>query len=178
MPGLRTCVTALMLFSATASAEPTNFRVGAGLFQSDTNPAPDYMPDNSQRGYSLFAEMPQSDHTATRFMLYRLSDDNKQLIGYETQLMWGIGLSQPGFRIYTGPAWHRETIRVERPGASHRTFNGWGWQAGFGFQYRAITLDVAATLRDNSDYYSENKKAGLSDKPDSYISNLLISYRF
>lgn len=171
--------TALFSVTALTQAEPTNFRVGAGLFSADTDPAPAYMPTSSDQGFSLFAEMPQSDNTATRFILYRLDKDDKQTFGFETQLMWGIGLSQPGFRAYTGPAWHREKTKVNRPGTNHQVFNGWGWQLGAGYQYQAITLDLTATLRDSHEYYGENKRAGLDDKkPTSYITNFLISYRF
>lgn len=180
MSGLRLCMaSALLSASALTMAEPTNFRVGVGSFMSDTDPAPVYMPSNSEQGFSLFAEMPKSDNTATRFIYYHLSDNNKHMVGFETQLMWGIGLSQPGFRLYTGPAWHREKTRVARGTSKHQVFNGWGWQLGAGYQYQALTLDVAATLRDSHEYDSENKRAGLNDdKPTSYIANVLVSYRF
>jgi len=179
MSGLRLWLTGLLISSACVQAEPTNFRVGVGLLQTDTSPAAGYFPDNHDQGYTLFAEMPQSDHTASRFLIYRLDDNGKQLSGYETQLMWGWGLAGPGLRLYTGPAWHYEKLKLQRPGANHQVFNGWGWQLGIGVQYQAITLDLAATVRDNQDYHHENKRAGLDDsRPDTYISNLLISYRF
>lgn len=180
MSGSRIWMAAAVLGASFATmAEPSNFRLGVGSFRADTDPAPAYMPTDKEQGYSLFAEMPQSDNTATRFIYYRLDDNDKQTIGFETQLMWGIGLSEPGFRVYTGPAWHREKTSIARSGKNHQVFNGWGWQLGVGYQYKALTLDLAATLRDNHDYYTENKRAGLDDdKPTSYISNILISYRF
>lgn len=168
----------LLMMASLIQAEPTNFRAGVSLFRSNTSPAPDYMPGNKEKGYSLFAEMPQSNNTATRLIIYHLDDQDKHMQGFETQLMWGIGLAEPGFRLYTGPAWHREGIKINRPGKSYQVFNGWGWQLGTGFQFRAITLDLAATFRDNRDYHSENKRAGLDKKPESIISNLMISYRF
>lgn len=170
---------ALLTVCTSTMAEPTNFRVGIGSFMADTDPAATYMPTDKNRGFSLFAEMPQSDNTASRFIYYRLKEDNKQTIGFETQLMWGIGLSTPGFRLYTGPAWHHEKTRVARASSNHQVFNGWGWQLGTGYQYKALTLDISATLRDNHEYHAENKRAGLNtQKPTSYIGNVLISYRF
>lgn len=168
-----------LLPSAFVQAEPTNFRVGAGLFSAHIDPAEDYMPKNDDYGLSVFAEMPQSDYLASRFMLYRTQTKDTQLSGFETQMMIGYGLSKPGFRIYTGPGWHREKIEVERNNdTAHRIFNGWGWHVGLGYQYQAVTLDLSASLRDNADYYSENKRIGSDKEPNAYVSNLLISYRF
>lgn len=173
----------LMLCAAPALADdsrkPTNFRVGAGVFQADIGNAPSYLPNAEQQGFSLFAEFPQSNHTASRFILYRLNgEDDIQLQGGETQLMWGWGLAEPGLRIYSGPAWHYEKMLVQRAAGDHyRVFNGWGWQFGIGAQFDAITLDLAATMRDPKDYNSENLQAGAS-KGDVWTHNLLLSYRF
>jgi len=60
---------------AADNSEPTNFRVGAGLFQADIGNAPSYLPNGEQQGFSLFAEFPQSNHAASRFILYRLNGD-------------------------------------------------------------------------------------------------------
>ena len=75
---------ALLTACASTMAEPTNFRVGIGSFIADTDPAPAYMPSDKELGFSLFAEMPQSNNTATRFMYYRVDQDDKQTIGFET----------------------------------------------------------------------------------------------
>src|SRR5690606_37524824 len=134
-------ITALILLPSIGSAEPTNFRAGIGAFALDIGHAPAGLPDGSQTGFSLFGEFPQSNHTASRFILYRIDGgDGVRLTGGETQLMWGMGLAQPGFRLYTGPAWHYDRMRVTRSGGHDtRTFNGWGWQIGTGWQYRAVT---------------------------------------
>lgn len=168
------------VFALTAQAEPTNFRVGTGLVKSDTDPAPAYMPSDQQVGNSIFAEMPHSENTATRFIMYRVSSEGKSLSGFETQLMWGVGLDDTGPRLYTGPAWHRENIEVVSTlgNRKDRVFNGWGWQLGAGMQYKAVTIDLAVTLRDSHEYHAENKRAGIDKKPTSYLGNLLISYRF
>ncbi|WP_430462786.1 hypothetical protein ACQUQU_08355 [Thalassolituus sp. LLYu03] len=169
-----------LLFSAIATGEPSNFRVGVGLFQADMQNAPAYLPDGSQNGISLFGEFPQSAHAASRFMLYRINgEDGVKLSGGETQLMWGFNLNDEGFRAYTGPAWHYENIRVPASsgGTRFRTFNGWGWQLGVGAQFRAVTLDLAATLRDPQDYNDENARAGQPDG-DVWTYSLLTSYRF
>ncbi|UZK03423.1 hypothetical protein [Venatoribacter cucullus] len=172
-------ITALILLPSIGSAEPTNFRAGIGAFALDIGHAPAGLPDGSQTGFSLFGEFPQSNHTASRFILYRIDGgDGVRLTGGETQLMWGMGLAQPGFRLYTGPAWHYDRMRVTRSGGHNtRTFNGWGWQIGTGWQYRAVTLDVAATFRDRHDYNRETRRAGLP-KGDVWTHNLLLSYRF
>ena len=170
----------LSALSLSAWAEPTNFRVGAGLLKYDVHPAPDYMPDFRQSGVTLFAEFPQDNYHGSRFLLYSLDEDDTSLWGYETQVMIGYGLAQPGFRIHTGPAWHREVIDVRRNGkADPQIFNGWGWQLGTGYQIEAITIEVAATYRDTRDYRMENKIAtGRNTPPAPILSNLLISYRF
>ena len=71
-------------------------------------------------------------------------------------------------------------IDVRRNGeADPQVFNGWGWQLGTGYQYQALTLEIAATYRDTRDYRQENKAATGNDTPPAPIlSNLLISYRF
>jgi len=167
------------LLAAPIQAEPTNFRVGLGMLRYDVHPAADYMPDFRNTGFTFSAEFPQDNYVGSRFIVYREDDDDVSLWGYETQLMWGYGLAQPGFRIYTGPAWHREVIRSQANGSrQQRVFNGWGWQLGTGWQIGAITLDVAATYRDPKDYRDENKRAGNNVIPDPILSNVLVSYRF
>lgn len=158
----------------------TNFRVGVGSFRLDIDPAAAYLPDAEDRGTTLFAEFPQSEHAASRLIAYRYHGNGKDLTGFETQLMWGWGLASEGFRLYTGPAWHREKMAVERnSGSGTRVFNGWGWQLGTGVQVGAVTVDVAATWRDNEDYDAENHAAGDDyPRPDVWFRNLLISYRF
>lgn len=176
-------LSALTFFVSSVSAadtkEPTNFRAGVGVFQADIGNAPAYLPNGEQQGFSLFAEFPQSNHAASRFILYCLNgEDDVQLQGGETQLMWGWGLAEPGFRIYTGPAWHYEKMLVQRAAGDHyRVFNGWGWQLGIGAQFAAITIDLAATLRDPDDYNHENIQAGAKEG-DVWTHNLLLSYRF
>lgn len=181
--GLLTSV--LAASSLAAADKTTNFRVGVGSVYLDVDPGAAYLPSSDETGYSLFAEFPQSNHAASRFVMYRMHDNDKDLTGFETQLMWGWGLAEPGFRLYTGPAWHREKILVDRnSGSSTRFFNGWGWQIGTGFQIGAITLDVAATWRDDQDYRDENRRAdnqaaGIStERPDVWLTNAMISYRF
>lgn len=170
---------------ASADGEYTNFRVGTSLTRLTINPGADYLPDSSDRGVSLFAEYPQSNHAASRFTVYRVHNDGKDLTGFETQLMWGWGLAKEGFRLYSGPAWHREKILVDRGGNSKtRFFNGWGWQIGSGYQLGAVTFDIAATWRDDQDYRAENQRAenqaaGVShERPNVWFRNIMISYRF
>lgn len=169
-----------ILLSASAVAEPTNFRAGLGMLRYDVTPAPDYMPSARDTGLTLMAEFPQSNYHGSRFILYALDSDTTGLWGYETQMLLGFGLAQPGFRVYTGPAWHREVIkRQTAQGADPVVFNGWGWQAGIGWQYQAVTLDLAATYRDTRDYRMENKIAtGINTPPAPVLGNLLLSYRF
>lgn len=168
-----------LLSAAASQAEPSNFRIGAGLFRADMGNAPAWMPDGSDNGFTVYGEFPQSAHAGSRLMLYRINgEDGVKMSGGETQLMWGFNLNDTGFRAYTGPAWHYENIRVQRPASSRfKTFNGWGWHAGVGFQLRAVTLDLAATWRDPQDYNDENARAGLQDG-DVLTYSLLTSYRF
>lgn len=176
---LRPLLIALMsLLPLTLWAGDTNFRAGAGIFIPDVAHAAQGLPDGNQSGFSLMGEFPQSNHTASRFILYRVNEEGIDMTGGETQLMWGTGLAQPGFRLYTGPAWFYEKNRLPRVnGTSTRTFNGWAWQAGTGWQYRDITLDYAASWRDNHDYARENRQAGRATG-DVWVHNLLLSYRF
>ncbi|MCA6065317.1 porin family protein [Thalassolituus marinus] len=162
-----------------AQAEPTNFRVGTGLFQTSFDNAAAWMPESSDQGFTLFAEFPQSAHAGSRFMLYRINgEDGRRIEGGETQLMWGLGLDAPGLRLYTGPAWHYENIRVARAsGSNTRRFNGWGWHAGTGFQYKAVTIDLTTTWRVADDYTSEAERDG-KDGGDVFTYSLLASYRF
>jgi len=169
-----------VLSLAVVADEPTNFRVGLGMLRYDVHPAPDYMPDARHTGLTLMAEFPQDNYHGSRFIIYSQDDGDVSLWGYETQVMVGYGLAEPGFRIYTGPAWHREVINTQRKGYSDpQIFNGWGWQLGTGYQLGAVTLDVAATYRDTRDYRMENKLAtGENTPPAPVLGNLFLSYRF
>jgi len=195
---LPTCVRVFLPALALASvatgvtAEPSNLRIGVGSAVLDINPGPDYLPDTDTKGLAIFAEYPQSNHAASRFILYRIHDDGsdagndrQDVTGFATQLMWGWGLAEPGFRVYTGPSWHRDKMLVKRPdGYKTRIMNGWGWHLGLGYQLDAITVDIAGEWRDPDDYRLENqrpeaKAAGINDDtPDVLFYNLMISYRF
>ena len=167
----------LGLSLTNASAEPTNFRVGLGLTTMHISPAPDYLPDSRDQGISIYAESPQSNNAGSRFFIYGINgDDDAQVRGMETQLMWGWGLAEPGWRLYTGPAWHWEKFKTNRN--NHQVMNGWGWHIGTGYQFNAITVDIAATYRDPHEYLAENKRAGENTTPDSVLTHVLISYRF
>lgn len=133
-----------LLGTATVVAEPSNFRVGVGAIKLD-----------SQWGGELFAEYPQNNHTASRFSLYYANDDYR-IKGVEAQLFWGIGLAEPGFRLYTGPSWHYEKTK--------KSDHAWALQLGTGWQYRAITLDYSVSARDRH--------------ADVLVQRILFSYRF
>lgn len=181
---MRTFITALLfaglsLPALAAEQEYTNFRVGLGALRYDIHPGAEYMPDGQSTGVTLMAEFPQDNYHGSRFIVYKLNGEGEDVWGFETQMLLGYGLAQPGFRIHTGPAWHREFITTDDDGSSDpELFNGWGWQAGVGWQFAAITLELAATYRDPQDYRNENRRAGVSGKPDPLLTNLFVSYRF
>ncbi|ASP40081.1 hypothetical protein CHH28_15975 [Bacterioplanes sanyensis] len=158
----------LLLLSLTATAEPTNFRVGAGIWQLSIDPG---APSHDDTGYALLAEFPQSEHAGSRFLVYGMNGQQDYLVrGVETQLFWGWGLASPGFRLYTGPAWHWQKSRAQN--SSHITHNGWGWHIGTGWQWRAITLDLTASYRIPDDYDQDGQSVDVT------TSALLLSYRF
>ncbi|MDO6749895.1 hypothetical protein, partial [Gilvimarinus sp. 1_MG-2023] len=65
-----------LAFAADSSKDDhTNFRVGLAATTLDIDPGADYFTDAGDTGMSLFAEYPQSDHTATRFLVYRIHQD-------------------------------------------------------------------------------------------------------
>tara|TARA_R110000868_G_scaffold7132_6_gene39192 strand:+ start:407 stop:997 length:591 start_codon:yes stop_codon:yes gene_type:complete len=170
-----------LAFAADTSKDDfTNFRFGIAATTLDIDPGADYFPSSDDTGVSLFAEFPQTDHAASRFLMYRIHQDGKDVTGFETQLMWGWGLSQPGFRLYTGPAWHREKIVLQsNSGRQVGVFNGWGWQIGTGYQLGAVTLDIAGTFRDDQDYRNQNRRSGAAgQRPNVWLTSALISYRF
>lgn len=163
-----------LFWALSSHAEVSNFRVGLGWLNVDIHPSE--LAKKQDNGMSLFAEFPQSNYTASRFLVYRLNgEDDLRLHGFETQLMWGYGLAKSGLRVYTGPAWHHETWNTAN---QSQRFNGWGWQLGTGFQHRAITMDIAATYRQPSDYHRFNRRQGIRQQPDPILANLLVSYRF
>lgn len=175
---LFSCALLFVALSPFTQAEPSNFRLGVGSFVLDIEHAPAGIADGSQMGGAIVAEFPQSNYAGSRFIAYRIDTDGVKVKGGETQLMWGYGLAQPGVRIYTGPTWHYERMEVPRAGGiKTRTFKDWGWQLGTGFQFRAVTLDYAISLRDNGQYKTENARAGVSNG-DVWTHTLLLSYRF
>ena len=104
---LPTCVRLLIPTMALATlatgvtAEPSNFRVGVSSTVLDIHSGPDYLTDSDTIGMAVFAEYPQSNHAASRFIVYRIHDDGsetasdrKDVTGFETQLMWGWGLAE------------------------------------------------------------------------------------
>ncbi len=180
---MRNAAIALSLLSLSlplAAAEDfTNFRVGVGAMHYDINPGAEYMPDGEDLGITLMAEFPQDNYHGSRFIIYKLNAEGVDVWGFETQMLLGYGLAQPGFRLHTGPAWHREFIRTDDNGSSDpELFNGWGWQLGTGWQFAAVTVELAATYRDPNDYENENHRGGVNKRPDPILTNLFISYRY
>ena len=162
-----------------AEEEFTNFRIGVGYVEN-TVLSDSQVGNNRSKGSSLFAEFPQHEHLGSRFIIYKTYEDDFDSWGFETQLMWGFGLDQPGFRIHTGPAWHREVLTInEGLSEDKHVFNGWGWQAGLGFQFSTVTLEITSTYRDPTDYKRyERKSGGSGEDTKSVLSQFLVSYRF
>lgn len=152
----------------SAADEPTNFRVGVGSWQLSIDPG---QPDSDDRGIALMAEFPQSEHAGSRFLYYRQQGEQGYwLHGVETQLFWGWGLNQPGWRLFSGPSWYWQKSHSDQQ--SHQVHNGWGWHLGTGWQWQALILDVSASYR-LPDEYRVNGKT-----PDVTTTNLMLSYRF
>lgn len=179
---MRTAVALWCLFaiSLPSIAEPTNFRLGLGMLRYDISPSTDYTPKFEQTGVSLLAEFPQDNLHGSRFIIYSQNQDDTEVWGFETQMLLGYGLAQPGGRIYTGPTWYREVMRTEVGSTSDsRVFNGWGWQLGTGWQYQRFTVDIATTYRLAKDYKDELARAGVNQgSPTVLLSNLFVSYQF
>lgn len=154
-----------------ASAEKSsNLRAGFGMVMLDTTPA---VGAGQSKAFSLFLEMPEGEHSGSRFLLYGKKDTSDESYwGVETQIFWGIGLNKPGFRAYTGPAWHYEKHRFAQ-GAKNGTFYGWGWNTGIGLQIGRIQFDLAGNYRDNSDYPKIQGKY-----PKVWLAQLLLGYQF
>ncbi|GGY34951.1 hypothetical protein GCM10011297_05030 [Bacterioplanes sanyensis] len=165
----RCCGVLLLLCWVTVQAQDyTNFRVGGGIWQFSVDPG---HPDHSDYGYALMAEFPQSEHAGSRFLVVGLNGEQGFLLrGVESQLYWGWGLASPGWRLYSGPTWHWQKAR--HASSRHQVHNGWGWHLGTGFQWRALTIDIAAGYRLADDYRRDGKT------PTVMTSSVIASYRF
>lgn len=167
-------------FSSQAIAADTDLgpgplRLGIGATGLNFQRAIDGVPDGKLVNAVVFAEFSQNNYTATRFMLYRGTHKDTNLYGGETQLLLGYGLAKAGPRIYTGPTWHAEHLHIADLDFSH-SYRGWGWQAGLGWQYKAIALDYSLGIRDNGRYNSTLKPLGFKGKV--LHNSVLLSYKF
>ncbi len=165
---LATCT---IIFNSPAYSEKaSNLRMGLGMVMLDTTPA---VGNGQSKALSLFLEMPETEHSGSRFLLYGKKDSSEESYwGFETQIFWGIGLNKPGFRAYTGPAWHYEKHRFSQ-GAKTGKYYGWGWNTGIGMQIDRIQIDLAGNYRDNSDYSKIRGKY-----PKVWLIQLLLGYQF
>ena len=169
----------LFLFSSYAkaqSSEPIPLRLGIGLLQINIQDAPKHAPNHRNFGGLVFAEYSESNHAGSRFIIYNYDHKEAHLTGVETQLLFGYGLANQGLRAYTGPTWFIEHLHMPHSKKSH-TFKGLAWQIGLGWQYRAITLDYAVSMRQRRSYErhfsDDNIQIG-----EVFNQKLLLSYHF
>lgn len=151
----------------------SNLRLGVGMVMLDTTPSVASIKNGQSKAVSLFAEMPQSEHSGSRFLIYsKQPSDGEKYWGFESQIFWGWGLNQPGLRLYTGPAWHYEKHRFTQDTAL-KTLYGWGWNTGIGVQVGALQFDIAGNYRDPSDYSKIKNQT-----PTVWFFQALVGYRF
>lgn len=162
-----------LLLSSSPVWAKSNLRIGGGMVMLDTKPAVGSLKNGQSRAFVLFAEMPESQHTSSRFMLYtKKQTEQERYWGLESQFFFGWGLDRPGLRLYTGPAWHYEKHRFNKGGAT-KTMYGWGWNTGIGLQAGPIQIDLAGNYRDPSDYPKIKNK-----RPTVWFIQVLAGYRF
>ena len=164
-----------------AESQDTNLRVSLGRHLLTTDPALAYASDlqTQHSGWSIAAEMPQSDHTASRAIFYRVADDRLTASGLEMQILWGYGLATPGFRIYAGPGFffeHRKDLLADQD--QFDVFRDFAISAGLGYQYKRYVVDVNYQLRDPRSYERELKTRGGDDSVSANSMNVSFGYQF
>lgn len=169
------------LADSSATSGDNNLRLSIGRHTLMVDPAEAYASDLKQQhsGWSLGAEMPQSDHTASRALLYRVDEEGLQATGIEMQILWGYGLSAPGFRIYAGPGFffeHRKDLRA----ATDRfdAFRDFALSAGTGYQYKRYVVDINYQRRDPRSYQRELKARSGKGSINAASLNLSFGYQF
>lgn len=162
-------------FAAAQAEQPGPLRLGVGASSLNFQHAAKGVPDGKLVNANVFAEFAQNNYVATRLTFYRGKDAGGSLYGGETQLLVGYGLAKSGPRIYTGPTWHLEHLHINDLDFSH-SYKGWGWQAGLGWQYKAIALDYSFGIRDNHRYNKTLKPLGFDGH--ALQNNIYLSYKF
>lgn len=165
--------------SAFAERDLTNLRIGIGAISAQLSNSDNVLQDLEDPGILIAAEYPQNRYSGSRFAIYQGGGNGSDYWGFETQLMLGYGLDGMGFRIHTGPSWHRDLVTLNtRDETTKQRITGWGWQLGIGYQWPHVTLELASTIRETGDYFSLNQQIGQTKRPTVVFSNLLVSYRF
>jgi len=164
-----------------AESQDSNLRISVGRHMLTTDPANAYAGDQSKQhsGWSIAAEMPQSDHTASRAIFYRVADDRLTSTGLEMQILWGYGLATPGIRVYAGPGFffeHRHDLLADED--QFDAFRDFALSAGLGYQYKRYVVDMNYQLRDPRSYERELKTRGVDDSVNASSMNLSFGYQF
>lgn len=165
--------------SLHAKDKMTNFRLGIGSNTLAITGTQSVLQQLDSTGLTLVAEYPQDKYTGSRFLVHYQNDSDSEIFGYETQLMLGWGLDAPGFRIHTGPLWHRDhnTIKIHSTSVKRKT-TGWGWHLGIGYQQADWVFELASSIRENGDYDNLNKDLGVQQRPNVSHYRVLVSRRF
>lgn len=176
-------VLALLISSGIApvSAEDTNFRLGIGRYTLNADPSEAVSADGNKahHGWSISGEMPQSEHTASRAIVYHIDDERVRTTGIEMQIQWGIGLASPGFRLYTGPAFFFENTKVLQADDHSFSHNSdFALSAGTGYQWNDWVVDFNYQLRPARSYHKILRDRGNDDDAHVYSTNINLAYRF
>lgn len=179
---LSQCVLLLAACMPLSHAQDSPFKLGFGTLIVPVEPAPNGLSQNDDWGMVVSAEFTQDRFAASRLLAYLTTTQSQNGLtnlsptyGLETQLLFGLGMSHTGPRIYTGPTWHIEQ-RSPAPSLKNKTFMGWGWQVGGGFRYQAFTIDLSASIRDPGKLHRAHRTLGLA-KPNAYSVVLMLSYQ-
>ncbi len=161
---------------ANADAKKINFGIGTyALTIAYTDP----LYENDEFiGSTFLASYAFSNNIAIRTNLYSTEYDlntSLEANGSDWVLLFGTGLENEGFKVYIGAGVYNETWEIE---GFSENFSGTQFNAGIGYNWDVIVLDLFIGIRETTEYETFIQDALIITDAAAVSASFSLSARF
>ena len=140
-------------FNSHAEDASKNINIGFGAYALVVAYADPFILDDEFTGTTFTVSYAFSNNMAVRGNLYAIEHDDLSIFeasGTDIVLLFSSGLENIGFKAYLGGGIFNE--EMDFFGGFTQSFNGLQLNAGIGYSWDFLALDLIVGLRDSSDY--------------------------
>lgn len=167
------------VYADTSVAVEKPFSLGAGVYRNVIVFDESSVGDDELTGMALTFAYAVSDNFALRGTYFSLEHDDFSDIestGLDLLAYFGTGLATQGFKVYGGGGFFKDKWEL---GPFSKTFDGLQLNAGLGYNWNAVSLDLVVGLRDSGDYEEfVDSELAINSSATAVSSSLLLAFRF